>query len=125
MAADLAATPITGIRVQMCGDAHLNNFGIFATPERNQVFDLNDFDETLPGPWEWDVKRLAASMLIAGRDNGYRVKDQDQIVLDTVAQYRTAMRDFAAMKHLEVWYSRLEIEQVLRDRAAELQPRAV
>ena len=125
MAHDLAATPRSGLTVQCCGDAHLSNFGVFASAERRLMFDINDFDETLPGPWEWDVKRLATSMLIAARDNGYRVKDQDKIVLDTVAQYRTAMRDFAAMKNLEVWYSRLEIEQVLRDRAAELQPRAV
>src|SRR5436309_4655621 len=125
MAHDLGATPRSGFTVQCCGDAHLSNFGVFASPERRLVFDLNDFDETLPGPWEWDVKRLSASMLIAARDNGYRVKDQDRIVLDTAAGYRTAMREFAAMKHLEVWYSRLEIEQVLRDRAAELQPRSV
>jgi uncharacterized protein (DUF2252 family) len=125
MAHDLAATPRSGLTVQCCGDAHLSNFGVFASAERRLMFDINDFDETLPGPWEWDVKRLAASMLIAARDNGYRVKDQDQIVLDTVAQYRTAIREFAAMKQLEVWYSRLEIEQLLRDRAAELQPRAV
>jgi uncharacterized protein (DUF2252 family) len=71
MTGDLASTPITGIQVQLCGDAHLNNFGIYATPERNQVFDLNDFDETLPGPWEWDVKRLAASIVVAGRNNGF------------------------------------------------------
>src|SRR5258708_30379585 len=70
MAQDLAATPVSGIQVQLCGDAHLNNFGIYATPERNQVFDVNDFDETLPGPWEWDVKRLAASIVVAGRTNG-------------------------------------------------------
>ena len=85
-----------GCTVQCCGDAHLSNFGVFASPERRLVFDLNDFDETLPGPWEWDVKRLAASMLIAARDNGYAVKDQDRIVLDTVAAYRTAMAGFAA-----------------------------
>jgi uncharacterized protein (DUF2252 family) len=125
MAQDLAATPRSGLTVQCCGDAHLSNFGVFASAERRLIFDINDFDETLPGPWEWDVKRLAASMLIAARDNGYLVKDQDRIVLETVAQYRQAMREFAGMKHLEVWYSRLEIEQVLQDRAAELQPKAV
>ncbi len=84
MASDLAATPRSGLTVQCCGDAHLSNFGVFASPERRLVFDVNDFDETLPGPWEWDVKRLAVSMLIAARDNGFAVKDQDQIVLDTV-----------------------------------------
>src|SRR5947209_4232009 len=125
MAQDLAHTPRSGLNVQCCGDAHLSNFGVFASAERRLMFDINDFDETLPGPWEWDVKRLAASMLIAARDNGYRVKDQDQIVLDTVSEYRTAMRGFASMKNLEVWYSRVEIEQVLKDRAADLQPRAV
>ena len=113
MAHDLAATPRSGLTVQCCGDAHLSNFGVFASPERRLVFDINDFDETLPGPWEWDVKRLAASMLIAARDNGYRVKDQERIVLDTVGQYRTAMADFAGMNNLEVWYAHLDIESVL------------
>ena len=84
MAHDLAATPRSGLTVQCCGDAHLSNFGVFASPERRLVFDVNDFDETLPGPWEWDVKRLAVSMLIAARDNGFRAKDQERIVLDTV-----------------------------------------
>jgi uncharacterized protein (DUF2252 family) len=125
MAHDLAATPRSGLNVQCCGDAHLSNFGVFGSAERRLVFDINDFDETLPGPWEWDVKRLVVSMLIAARDNGYRAKEQDRIVLDTVAQYRTAIRDFAAMNNLEVWYSDIEIEQLLSERAAELQPRAV
>ena len=98
MASDLAATPRSGLTVQCCGDAHLSNFGVFASPERRLVFDVNDFDETLPGPWEWDVKRLAVSMLIAARDNDFAVKDQEQIVLDTVGRYRTAMARFAAMK---------------------------
>ena len=111
--------------MQACGDAHLSNFGVFASPERLLVFDVNDFDETLPGPWEWDVKRLAASMLIAARDNGYKAKDQQRIVLDTVSQYRTAMRDFAAMKNLDVWYSHLDIQQLLAERGADLQPAAV
>ena len=125
MAHDLEAGPTSGIKVQACGDAHLSNFGLFASPERRLVFDVNDFDETMPGPWEWDVKRLAASMLIAARDNSYAVKDQDRIVLETVSQYRQAMRNYAGMKNLEVWYSRLEIEPLLRDRAADLQPRDV
>jgi uncharacterized protein (DUF2252 family) len=125
MAHDLAATPRSGLTVQCCGDAHLSNFGVFASAERRLIFDINDFDETLPGPWEWDVKRLAASMLIAARDNGYKANQQDQTVLATVSQYRQAMRDFAGMKTLEVWYSGLEIEQLLRERADDLQPRAV
>ena len=119
MAHDLAATPRSGLTVQCCGDAHLSNFGVFASPERRLVFDVNDFDETLPGPWEWDGKRLAVSMLIAARDNGYRAKDQERIVLDTVGRYRTAMAEFAGMKNLEVWYSCLDIESVI----AELAPR--
>ena len=125
MARDLAATPRSGLNVQCCGDAHLSNFGVFASAERRLIFDINDFDETLPGPWEWDVKRLAASMLIAARDNGYKPKEQDRIVLDTVSQYRQAMREFAGMNNLAVWYSRLEIEQLLQERAADLKPRAV
>ena len=92
MAHDLGPTPRSGLTVQCCGDAHLSNFGVFASPERRLVFDVNDFDETLPGPWEWDVKRLAVSMLIAARDNGYQTKDEDRIVLDTVARYRTPWR---------------------------------
>src|SRR5437763_1474091 len=94
MAGDLAATPRSGLTVQCCGDAHLSNFGVFASPERALVFDVNDFDETLPGPWEWDVKRLSASMLIAARDNGFGAKEQDRVVLDTVGAYRTAMASF-------------------------------
>jgi uncharacterized protein (DUF2252 family) len=108
MAADLAATPVSGIRVQMCGDAHLNNFGIFATPERNQVFDLNDFDETLPGPWEWDVKRLAASIVIAGRNNGFSREVNRQAVLSCMASYRQRMWEYGDMRHLDVWYSQID-----------------
>jgi uncharacterized protein (DUF2252 family) len=125
MAYDLAATPRSGLNVQCCGDAHLSNFGVFASPERRLVFDINDFDETLPGPWEWDVKRLAVSMLIAARENGYRVKDQEGVVLDTVGQYRTAIREFAGMENLAVWYARLEIESMLAERAAQFKPAAV
>jgi uncharacterized protein (DUF2252 family) len=125
MAHDLASTPRSGLNVQCCGDAHLSNFGVFASPERQLVFDINDFDETLPGPWEWDVKRLAASMLIAARDNGYRSKQQQQIVFETVRQYRVAMRNFAAMKNLDVWYSHLDIDQLLAERASALEPAAV
>jgi uncharacterized protein (DUF2252 family) len=125
MAQDLAATPRSGLNVQCCGDAHLSNFGVFASPERQLVFDLNDFDETLPGPWEWDVKRLAVSMLIAARDNGFKAKDQQRIVLDTVAQYRTQMAAFAGMKNLEVWYAHLEIESVMAEFASQYKPRLV
>jgi uncharacterized protein (DUF2252 family) len=119
MASDLARTPRSGFIAQCCGDAHLSNFGVFASPERRLVFDINDFDETLPGPWEWDVKRLAASMLIAARDNGFAAKDQNRIVLDTVSAYRAAMRDFAGQRNLDVWYARLEIEPVLREYASQ------
>jgi uncharacterized protein (DUF2252 family) len=125
MAHDLGATPRSGLTVQCCGDAHLSNFGVFASPERRLVFDLNDFDETLPGPWEWDVKRLAVSMLIAARSNGFREKEQERIVLDTVGRYRTAMTDFAGMKDLDVWYSHLDIESVLKDYASQFKPKAV
>jgi uncharacterized protein (DUF2252 family) len=125
MASDLAATPRSGLTVQCCGDAHLSNFGVFASPERRLVFDINDFDETLPGPWEWDVKRLAVSMLIAAQYNGFSGKDQGQIVLDTVGAYRTAMAGFAAMKNLDVWYAHLDIETVLQRFASQFKPKQV
>jgi hypothetical protein len=123
MAGDLAGTPRSGISVQCCGDAHLSNFGVFASPERRLVFDLNDFDETLPGPWEWDVKRLAASMLIAAINNGYAVKDRERIVLATVGAYRTAMERFAGMSNLDVWYSHIDIEEVLGELGGQVQPK--
>jgi uncharacterized protein (DUF2252 family) len=125
MAHDLAATPRSGLTVQCCGDAHLSNFGVFASPERRLVFDVNDFDETLPGPWEWDVKRLAASMLIAARDNAFGPKDQERIVLDTVGRYRTAMADFAEMTNLDVWYSHLDAENALQEFGSQFKPKAV
>ena len=125
MASDLAATPRSGLHVQCCGDAHLSNFGVFGSPERRLVFDLNDFDETLPGPWEWDVKRLAVSMLIAAQNNDFAGKDQDQVVLDTVESYRSAMAGFAGMKNLDVWYAHLEIESALKELGSQLQPKAV
>jgi uncharacterized protein (DUF2252 family) len=125
MAQDLAATPRSGLSVQCCGDAHLSNFGLFASPERRLVFDLNDFDETLPGPWEWDVKRLAVSMLIAARDNSFKVKEQQQIVLETVGRYRTAMAEFAGMKNLEVWYANLEIESLLQEDASQFKQKMI
>src|SRR6202043_3718736 len=113
MASDLATTPVSGLTVQACGDAHLSNFGVFASAERNLVFDVNDFDETLPGPWEWDVKRLAASLAIAGRDRGFSDKERADVVLDAVAGYRTEMAKLAAMRDLDVWYARMDIEKVL------------
>jgi len=125
MAHDLGATPRSGLMVQCCGDAHLSNFGVFASPERRLVFDVNDFDETLPGPWEWDVKRLAVSMLIAARDNGYRAKEQERIVLDTVGEYRTAMADFAGMKNLDVWYAHLDTEKALAEFGSQFKPKEV
>jgi uncharacterized protein (DUF2252 family) len=111
MAADLAGTPTTGLNAQLCGDAHLSNFGIYAAPDRELVFDLNDFDETLPGPWEWDVKRLAASFAIAGRDIGLEHSERREAVLSAMRSYRGAMREFAAMRTLDVWYARLDVEQ--------------
>jgi uncharacterized protein (DUF2252 family) len=125
MASDLAATPRSGLTVQCCGDAHLSNFGVFASPERQLVFDINDFDETLPGPWEWDVKRLAVSMLIAAQSNGFPVKDQDRVVLDTVGRYRSAMADFAAMDNLEVWYAHLDIEATVAEQGSQFAPKVV
>ena len=119
MASDLAATPRSGVRVQLCGDAHLSNFGIFGTPERNMMFDGNDFDETHPGPWEWDVKRLAASLVVAGRDRGFSAKQRGAAVLAAVAAYRTAMREFAAKTNLEVWYAHLDVEKTVAEYASE------
>jgi uncharacterized protein (DUF2252 family) len=108
MAADLAATPVTGVTVQLCGDAHLSNFGLFGTPERQMIFDINDFDETLPGPWEWDVKRLAASFEIMGRDRGFAPADRRTVVMAGVAEYRDRMRQAAGMATLGAWYDQLE-----------------
>ncbi|MFY9864826.1 MAG: DUF2252 domain-containing protein [Trebonia sp.] len=112
MASDLATTPVSGLTVQACGDAHLSNFGVFGSAERNLVFDVNDFDETLPGPWEWDVKRLAASMEVAARSNGFSDKQRRKIVAGTVAGYRQAMREFAGMSQLGIWYARADIDQL-------------
>jgi uncharacterized protein (DUF2252 family) len=126
MASDLAGTPRTGMRVQLCGDAHLANFGGFASPERDLLFDLNDFDETLPGPWEWDVKRLAASVAVAGRENGFKAKRRTEIVREMVGEYRGAIRRFAAMSTLAVWYARLsvgDIRQLLHAEASGRQTR--
>jgi len=113
MAADLASTPASGLRVQLCGDAHLSNFGAFASPERRLVFDVNDFDETLPGPFEWDVKRLAASFAVAGRDSGFPGKARRKIALAAAEGYRTAMRSFAEQPFLDVWYAHMDIEEAI------------
>ncbi len=125
MASDLSATPRSELDVQCCGDAHLSNFGVFASPERRLVFDINDFDETLPGPWEWDVKRLAVSMLIAAQYNGFSAKEQEKVVLETVAEYREAMAGFAAMKNLDVWYAHLDIESTLAELGPQFKPKIV
>jgi len=115
MAADLAGTPASGLRVQLCGDAHLSNFGAFASPERRLVFDVNDFDETLPGPFEWDVKRLAASLAVAGRASGFPAKARRKVVLAAGEGYRTAMGGFAGQPFLDVWYAHLDIEPALSE----------
>jgi uncharacterized protein (DUF2252 family) len=119
MAADLAGSPTTSLRTQLCGDAHLSNFGFFASPERRLVFDLNDFDETYPGPFEWDLKRLAASIEVAGRSNGFKRSRRRESVLSCVAAYRWTMRRLAKQRHLAVWYDRVEYNDILpwaRDR---------
>jgi uncharacterized protein (DUF2252 family) len=123
MASDLAGTPVSGLPVQACGDAHLSNFGIFGSAERLLVFDVNDFDETLPGPWEWDVKRLAASIEVAARDNGFSGKERRQIVTGTVARYRQAMRDFARMTNLDVWYARADVDRLQAEFQSQLDNR--
>ena len=120
MASDLAAHARSGLRVQACGDAHLSNFGTFAAPDRRLVFDLNDFDETAPGPWEWDVKRLAASFAIAGRENGFKAKQRREVVLTAVGNYREAMRGLASLSDLEVWYARLDVEALMASLRAEV-----
>ena len=104
MAADLASTPVSGIRVQCCGDAHLSNFGGFATPERRVIFSINDLDETLPAPWEWDVKRLAASFVVACRDNGLKESVARDVTATCVRTYRESMAEFSQLKTLELWY---------------------
>jgi len=115
MAADLHTTPTPGLRTQLCGDAHLSNFGAYASPERRLFFDINDFDETLPGPFEWDVKRLAASLVVAGRDNGFTRKQCRKTSLAAVESYRTAMRAFADQTILGVWYAHLDIEDAVTE----------
>ena len=133
MAADLAATPVTGFNVQLCGDAHLSNFGLFGTPERRMLFDINDFDETLTGPWEWDVKRLAASFEIMGRDRGFAPADRRAIVVAGIEEYRDRMRRAADMGSLDAWYDHLEAgtllelvrEEVRGNRVGKSEARAV
>jgi uncharacterized protein (DUF2252 family) len=123
MAADLAATPNSGLTVQACGDAHLSNFGMYASPERKLLFDVNDFDETLPGPWEWDVKRLAASLEVAARDNGFGRKDRRQIVLAAAGRYRTAMRQLSTMNNLDIWYVDVDVHDFQRQFAGQMNAR--
>lgn len=110
MASDLSHTPSTGIQVQTCGDAHISNFGLFLSPERRTVFDINDFDETAPGPWEWDLKRLATSVEICGRDNGFSKKQRKAAVRACARGYREAMQEFATMGNLDVWYAHLDVD---------------
>jgi uncharacterized protein (DUF2252 family) len=123
MASDLATTPVTGLAVQACGDAHLSNFGIFGSAEHRLVFDVNDFDETTPGPWEWDVKRLAASMEVAARSNGFTGKERRKIVTATVASYRQAMRTFAGMTNLDVWYAHADVDRLQAQFRSQLKAR--
>ena len=123
MASDLATTPVSGLAVQACGDAHLSNFGLFGSAERRLMFDVNDFDETLPGPWEWDVKRLAASLEVACRDNQFPAKQRREIVMAATSQYRQAMRNFAGMTNLEVWYAHADIDQLRGQFDTQLQAR--
>jgi uncharacterized protein (DUF2252 family) len=113
MASDLATSPHTSLEAQLCGDAHLSNFGLFASPERSLVFDINDFDETLPGPWEWDVKRLAASMAVAGRGNGFDAAGRERVVRAAAQGYRRQMNALAAMRELDVWYAHTSVDERL------------
>ncbi len=114
MAADLADGPRTGLHAQLCGDAHLSNFGVFATPDRRMTFGVNDFDETLPGPFEWDVKRLVASFAVAGRDRGFPAKTRAHFTTRAVRSYREAMHEFASMRELDLWYARVEVDDLVR-----------
>jgi uncharacterized protein (DUF2252 family) len=114
MAADLADTPTSGIQTQLVGDAHLSNFGAYAAPNRSLVFDANDFDETLPGPWEWDLKRLVASFAVAGRERGFAARERREVALAATRSYREAMRGFAGMRAIDVWYQRLDVDDLIR-----------
>ena len=119
MASDLATTPHSGLTTQICGDAHVSNFGVFASPEREMMFDVNDFDETLPGPWEWDVKRLAGSVVIAGRVRGFTKKESANAAIEVGGSYRREMNRLAGLGNLEVWYSRVNVDKVLADLVAQ------
>jgi uncharacterized protein (DUF2252 family) len=125
MAADLASTPSSGLRAQICGDAHLSNFGVFGSPERRMIFSVNDFDETLPGPWEWDVKRLAASLAVAGRDNGFTAAERRRFLLAGAREYRTGITRFAGMPNMAVWYAHLDIEVFLEQLRPQLEAKRV
>ena len=124
MASDLSETPTTGVKVQACGDAHISNFGLFSSPERRTVFDINDFDETLPGPWEWDIKRLATSVEICGRDNGFSKKQRKKAVLACARGYREGMAKFSSMGHLDVWYEHLDVDTLYAKVASNLDAKA-
>jgi len=119
MARDLSHTSLSGITVQICGDCHLMNFGGFATPERHVVMDINDFDETLPGPWEWDVKRLATSFILAARDKGFGRNNADDIVMELIAAYQNAINEFANMNLLDLWYLKFDLEKIMREQKNE------
>ncbi|WP_406090673.1 DUF2252 domain-containing protein [Streptomyces sp. NBC_01013] len=123
MASDLAGTSTSGLRAQLCGDAHMLNFRLLASPERRLMFDINDFDETLPGPWEWDVKRLATSLVIAGRANGFSTKERAAIVRATVRSYRETMRSYAGLGNTAVWYARFDVDWVRARFGADLSSR--
>src|SRR5215470_11293846 len=125
MAADLADSPRSELPVQLCGDAHLSNFGVFAAPDRRMTFSVNDFDETLPGPFEWDVKRLVASFAVAGRELGYNARQRESVNLAVIRSYREAMRTFAGMRTLDLWYARLDVEDIGPRLAAEVSSAAV
>jgi uncharacterized protein (DUF2252 family) len=125
MASDLASTPRSGLITQICGDAHLSNFGAFASPERRLVFDVNDFDETLPGPWEWDVKRLGTSLMVAGRDNGHDEAERAAVVMAMVRRYRDTMRTFAGMANLDVWYAHLPVDAIIDSIRDQVDPEAL
>jgi uncharacterized protein (DUF2252 family) len=125
MAADLGSVPDTGLQVQLCGDAHLSNFGVFAAPDRSLVFDVNDFDETLPGPFEWDVKRLAASVAVAGREHNFDEGERRTATVAGLREYRKAIRRFAHMRDLDVWYARIDVELLLRQSRGKVPKREV
>jgi hypothetical protein len=123
MTEDLATTPVTGFDAQLCGDAHMSNFGVFGSPERHLFFDVNDFDETAPGPWEWDIKRLGASLEIAGRENGFSRKTRARVVRRAARSYRQTMRELAMVPMMSVWYAHLDVEEILPRFSALLDPK--